>query len=68
MNHKVTASRLASCGLTPHTFEAVAKALIYDHRANIPHYLATTRWQVGFSDCLAQLEREARQISAAWPD
>jgi hypothetical protein len=68
VNHKETAAMLASCGLTPDTFGAVAKALIYDHRTAHPMANAETPWQIGFADCLAQLAREATQISAAWPD
>jgi hypothetical protein len=67
-HHKETAKMLASCGLTSDTFGAVAKALIYDHRTAHPMANAETPWQIGFADCLAQLSREATQISAAWPD
>jgi len=67
MIYKETAAMLASCGLTPDTFGAVAKALIYDHRAAHPVDKAETTWQTGFADCLRQLERDAMQISAAWP-
>ena len=67
MTHKETAAMLASCGLTPDTFGSVAKALIYDHRVAHPVDKAETPWQTGFADCLRQLERDAMQISAAWP-
>jgi hypothetical protein len=67
VNHKETAEMLASCGLTPDTFGAVAKALIYEHRRAFPVANAETPWQIGFADCLAQLEREAMQVSAEWP-
>lgn len=66
-HYKETAELLASCGLTLDTFGAVAKALIYDHRTAHPIANAETPWQIGFADCLAQLAREATQISAAWP-
>jgi hypothetical protein len=67
MNYKETAAMLASCGLTPDTFGAVAEALIYQHRRYDAQRDPETSWQVGFSDCLRQLEAEAMQISAAWP-
>ena len=67
MTYKETAEMLASCGLSPDTFGAVAKALIYDHRVAHPVDKAETPWQTGFADCLRQLERDAMQISAAWP-
>lgn len=67
MNHKEIAEQLASCGLTPDTFGAVANALIYQHRRDNAQRDPETPWQVGFSDCLRQLEAEAMQISAAWP-
>jgi hypothetical protein len=67
MNHKETAAILASCGLTPSSFGAVANALIYQHRRDNAQRDPETPWQVGFSDCLRQLEAEAMQISAAWP-
>ena len=67
MTYKETAAMLASCGLTLDTFGAVAKALIYDHRAAHPVSKAETPWQTGFADCLRQLEHDAMQISATWP-
>jgi hypothetical protein len=67
VNHKELAAMLASCGLTPDTFGAVAEALIYQHRRDNARREAETPWQIGFSDCLRQLESEAMQISAAWP-
>jgi len=67
MNNKEIAEQLASCGLTPDTFGAAANALIYQHRRDNSQRDPETPWQVGFSDCLRQLEAEAMQISAAWP-
>ena len=67
MTYKETAEMLASCGLTPDTFGAVATALIFKHRAAHSVDKAETPWQTGFADCLRQLERDAMQISAAWP-
>jgi hypothetical protein len=67
MNNKEIAEQLASCGLTPDTFGAAANALIYQHRRDNAQRDPETPWQVGFSDCLRQLEAEAMQISAVWP-
>jgi len=66
MNYKEVAERLASCGLTPNTFGAVAKELIYDIRLINDRQCPNpeSQWQFGFGDGLRWLEQEAMKVSA----
>jgi hypothetical protein len=66
MNYKEVAERLASCGLTPNTFGAVAKELIYSQRLINDQQCPNpeSQWQFGFGDGLRWLEQEAMKVSA----
>ncbi len=66
VNHKETAERLASCGLTPDTLGAVIAELIRTpamlNRQQNP--APDSSWQIGFGDALRFLELEAGKVSA----
>ena len=66
MDYKEVAKRLASCGLTPNMFGAVAKELIYDQRLLNDQQCPEpqSQWQFGFGDGLRWLEQEAMKVSA----